>query len=194
MSTHTRRTISPRSTSSIDSATRRSRSRMKSAIERRLRDARFAAHPAALRCLRARGTAAIQQPETARSPKFLGHPDAHAPRLYDPGATSGAGPPGLAVPTLRSSGVAFRAFGLVGLPRHAHFEAQFRRSCARCPPFVVTVTRALPDDHARLTSGWRSWLGRAGLNPQGRATRFPHIVGLTWLPPCRSFLAHRKQW
>jgi hypothetical protein len=60
------------------------------------------------------GTAAIQRPEMTRSPKFLGDPHACVPRFFDPGGTSGAGPPGLAVPTHRSSGVAFRGYCLVG--------------------------------------------------------------------------------
>jgi hypothetical protein len=85
------------------------------AAQRTLRRAPTPRHPSRRASLPSLdGTAAIQRPEMTRSPKFLGDPHACVPRFFDPGGTSGAGPPGLAVPTHRSSGVAFRGYCLVG--------------------------------------------------------------------------------
>jgi hypothetical protein len=123
------------------------------------------------------GTAAIQQPETTRSPKFLGDPHAHVPRFFDPGGTSGAGPPGPAVPTCRSSGVAFRAYCLVGFH---NIDISGPDSAARALAVYASWSRSpvcFLDDHARLASGWRSCLGRAGFHPQGHATRFQIMSG-----------------
>ncbi len=120
-------------------------------------------------------TAAIQRPETARPPKFLGDPPAYVPRLYGPGGTSGAGLPGLAVPTYRSSGVAFRADRLVGF----HDENISGSSSAARVLAVYASQLGSPRDHARLASGWQPCLGRAGV-----VTRWVTLQGfssLLWL-------------
>jgi len=117
----------------------------------------------------------VPMTEQTGSPKFLGDPHAHVPRFFDPGGTSGAGPPGLAVPTRRSSGVAFRAYCLVGFHDFAHFGVRFRSPRARCLRFVARVALGR---HARLASGWRSCLGRAGLLPAGSLNQ---VSALVWV-------------
>jgi hypothetical protein len=94
------------------------------------------------------GTAAIQRLEMSRSPKFLGDPHAYVLRFFDPGGTSGAGPPGPAVPRHRSSGVAFRAYCLVGFrdfdipgPDSAAHTLAVHASWSRSPVCFLTTTQ-----------------------------------------------------
>ena len=121
------------------------------------------AHRAALRCLRARATAAIQQPETMRSPKFLGHPLVRT----CPGSSTPAEPREqdlrdrqslrIAPPVLPSETTDSSASttDLSGPNSAAHALAVYA-SWSRSPVCFL-------NDHARLASGWRSCLGRAGL-------------------------------
>jgi hypothetical protein len=137
------------------------------------------------------GTAAIQRPEVARSPKFLGNP-----RHTCPGSPTPAEPRELASGT--SPYVALLRHRLPGpwtrrLPATPYFGVQFRGLHARCLRFVVTVARLPLYDHARLASGWGLSLGRTGVQPAGSLQSVSAIDGLTWLPPLRGFLAHQGQ-
>ncbi len=154
----------------------------------------LAAHPAALRFLR------LAVPPQFSGRRRRGLPSSSATlvrrvlRFFDPGGASGAAPPGPAVPTCRSSGVAFRAYCLVGLH---DFDISGPDSAARVlAVYVVTVARVLAHDHARLASGWRSCLRRAGLLPAGSRNQVSAHAGSTWLPPGRSFawrtVSHRN--
>jgi hypothetical protein len=138
------------------------------------------------------GTAAIQRPEMTRSPKFLGDPHACVPRFFDPGGTSGAGPPGRTVPTYCSSGVAFRAFCLVGFhnldisgPDSAAHTLAVYASWSRSPVCFLTTTQD------SLPAGGPAFAGRARY-PQGRVTKFHLMLGLHGLPPGRGWLGAQK--
>ena len=145
------------------------------------------AHRAALRCLRARATAAIQQPETMRSPKFLGHPLVRT----CPGSSTPAEPREqdlrdrqslrIAPPVLPSETTDSSASttDLSGPNSAAHALAVYA-SWSRSPVCFL-------NDHARLASGWRSCLGRTGFLPAGSRNQVSARVGSTWLPPGRGF-------
>jgi len=65
----------------------------------------------------------------------------------------------------------------------ADFEAASRGLHARCLRLVVTVTRVLLYDHARLASGWWPSLAGRDSNPLGSIVKFPSCCVSTWLPP-----------
>jgi hypothetical protein len=76
------------------------------------------------------------------------------------------------------------------LPRLGRFGARFRGSCARCLRFV---TRVALGRHARLASGWRPCLGRAGVEPAGLRYKVSIMCGLHGVLLVEAFLAHRRR-
>src|SRR5580658_9489213 len=104
-------------------------------------------------------------------------PVAHVPRFIDPGGTSGAGPPGRAVPTHRSSGVAFRAVSLVGF---RNLDISGSVSAARALAVYASWSRSpvcfLTTTQDSLPAGGPAFAGRDS-NPLGRATRFQLSLG-----------------
>jgi hypothetical protein len=58
--------------------------------------------------------------------------------------------------------------------------------------WAVVVTRVMPYDHARLASGWRSCLSRAGVVPAGSRYQISTRVGSHGLPPGRGLLGAQK--
>jgi hypothetical protein len=120
--------------------------------------------------------------ERTGSPKFLGDPRHTCPGLRSRRSLRGR-PPGLRPYAWPRRCCLPRPLARRP-PQLPHFGIQFRSLRARCLRFVATVARVLLHGHARLASGWRPCLGRAGVEPAGSRTRFPsacwHHMASSW--------------
>ena len=110
------------------------------------------------------------------SPKFLGSPRHACPALRLrwnlPEQASGTSSLRLALSVLPSEPLASSASTTANIsePNHAAYVLAVYASC-----------RSLPSAHARLASGWRPCLGRAGFEPAGL---------LTWFLSCLAHMTH----
>jgi hypothetical protein len=123
-------------------------------------------------------------------PKFLDDPSARVPRFFDPGEASGAGPPGLAVPTSRSLGAAFHVLCRVGL-RDGHIS---RPNSAAHVLAVYASSPGLPSVATQdsLPAGGPAF-GRTGFEP---ARSLHKVSAFRWAYIASSLsrlsLAHRE--
>ena len=114
--------------------------------------------------------------EETGSPKFLGNSCHTCPALRLrwnlPEQASGASPLRLALSVLPSelSDSSASTTAQISEPNHAAYVLAVYASC-----------RSLPSAHARLASGWRPCLGRAGLEPAEL---------LTWFLSCLAYMTH----
>ena len=116
------------------------------------------------------------------------HPSPRAPRFFDSGGISGAGPPGHAslrfAPSMLPSDLSASSASTTWTFRSPIPQLACSLSTLRDP--------GCPRLHARLASGWRPCLGRAGVRPAGLRYKVSVTSGLHDVLLVEACLAHRK--